>query len=319
MNRLPIWATAWGSYRLVFGLPLTFLRLAFPALAIVVVLQALAMWLLADDWNAMVAEMEQFMAGGDVPSEAEAQAMALRLEGPGRAMLQVQVVGQLVFLLLTALVATAWLRLAARGDRGNGRWLVPHVGGREIEMIAALFIFMLATGIAFFVAFGLSLAAVSAIGDGGQGVMIVLFCALFLAASRFSLYLAQVACGDGLDPLAAWRLGRGNTLRIFAIYGLVGLPWLAVTMVVQAATAIALLAHIGRTPDAQRAMALMQDIVAPWQAEPEFLAGWLLLAGTWLVLAGGGMALHCAALGLCYAGLRPDRGQNDGRSPLPPG
>ena len=309
MTRLPIWTTTLESYRLVLGQPLTFLRLAFPALVILVVFQALAMWLLAGVWDTLLVEMER-MATGDMLSEAEVEALALRMQGPGALMVLIQILGQIVFLLLTVLVLTAWLRLAVLGDRGNGRWLVPRFGATEIEMIAAMIIFGIGASIAGVVAFALSLGAVVAIGNGGQAVMVVLFTALFLAVCRFALYLPQVASGGGLDSLAAWRLGRGNTLRIFSIYGLIGLPWLVVTMVLQAVTLAAILAYTGffAAPDRmhEQMMALMREMVAPWEAGAGFFVCWLLVVVLWAGVMGLGMALQCAALGLCYAGLRRD-------------
>ncbi|MDA1071088.1 MAG: hypothetical protein O2825_06745, partial [Proteobacteria bacterium] len=180
----------------------------------------------------------------------------------------------------------------------------------EIEMIAAMIIFGIGASIAGVVAFALSLAAVVAIGNGGQAVMVVLFTALFLAVCRFALYLPQVASGGGLDPLAAWRLGRGNTLRIFSIYGLIGLPWLFVTMVLQAVTLAAILAYTGffAAPDRmhEQMMALMREMVAPWEAGAGFFLCSLLVVVLWAGVMGLGMALQCAALGLCYAGLRRD-------------
>ena len=308
MNRLPVWKTTMDSCRLVLGQPLTFLRLAFPTLVILFVFQALGMWLLADVWDALLVEMERAVATGML-SPSQAEALAMGIQGPGALMVLVQFLGQIVFLLLTVLVVTAWLRFVVLGDRGNGRWLVPRVGAPEIEMIAGVIIFGLGLSVAGFMALALSLAAVAAVGMGGQLVMAVLFTALFLAVCRFTLYLPQVASGGGLDPLAAWRLGRGNTLRLFTIYGLIGLPWLLVAMVLQAVTLVVILAYIGFFSAPGQAtdqmMALMRDIVQPWRAGPAFFFCWLLMMALWAGVMGLGMALQCAALGLCYAGLRP--------------
>lgn len=304
--RLPVWGFTVGTYGFVFRHLLTMVRLALPALSVLVVSQAVAMALvmvpMGDMMEAVRVIIEQTHDAGQQLSEEEIEALSASFAKPMMSVMAGQAVAALSLLAVVAMAATAWCRFAALGDDREGSWFAFRFGPTEIEMLGALLVLGIGGFGAFVVIVAASAALVAAVGFAGQIVMAVLVTALVLAFCRFSMLLPQVAVGGGLSPIAAWRRTRGQTLRLFAIYGLLGLPLMAVALALMVGTLIILAALSGFLEGTPLSHQQVLEIMGGWESA----TGITIFAGlnaVYPALNGLMLALTCVTMGLAHARL----------------
>lgn len=306
MTRLPVWGLTVDTYGLVVRNLLTVVRLGLPALVVLIVSQALVMALamvpMFDAMEAFNRVIEEAHNANGRLSEEEMLALSASMTGPMLAVMAGQGVAMLALLAVVAMAAVAWCRYAVLGDDRDGRWFAFRFGALEIEMSGALLVLGIGGFGAMIVIFAASVALVAWMGSAGQIVMAVLVTALFLALCRFFMLLPQVAVGGGLNPLDAWRRTRGQTLRLFAVYGLIGLPVMAVAMVLMIAALIVFVITTGMfespTPGPERFLETMSMF-----RSPAGIAIWFVMNLLYLALNGLMLALGCVAMGLAHARL----------------
>ena len=138
-------------------------------------------------------------------------------------------------------------------------WSRLELLGGELELLAgsaAYRRYLLSGGYSLLVLGLLFLAAFAAGGFAhamslGEGIAVLTGVGTFLLAAwptvRLCLVFPATAIDEGLGPVAAWRLGRGNGLRLFTACLITSLPMLALT-VVWILVSIGFFQHIADSP-----------------------------------------------------------------------
>lgn len=308
MTRLPVWGLTVDTYGFVFRNLLMLVRLGLPALLVLIVSQALVMALavapMLDAMEAFGRIVEEARNANGRLSEEEILALSASLTGPMLSVMAGQAVAMLGILAAVAMAAVAWCRHAALGDERDGRWFAFRFRELEIEMLGALLILGIGGFGAVIAIFAVSVALVAAVGFAGQIVMAVLVTTLILAACRLSMLLPQVAVGGGLNPLDAWRRTRGQTLRLFAIYGLLGLPVMAVATLIMVVTLVAFVVGSGLLEGPPPTHEQLLETMSVARSTTGFVI-WGLLNLLYLALNGLMLALTCVAMGRAHARLIP--------------
>lgn len=219
MTAIPVWRTSLASVAVIVAHLGTWFRISWLIVLLYLVAHGFMGLLVLDDVKILYEHVVSFMAqdhGGDVDPEAM-MALAQQIEEPANRLTLVNVLSMILTLLAASQLLVIWCRFVALGDDFAGRWFVFRFGALELEMMGALVILWLAFGIAWVIAFALSVFAVAFLGAVGYAVMSVVFTGLFILTIRLCLLIPQVACDGGLDPAKTWRRTEGNTWRIFAV------------------------------------------------------------------------------------------------------
>ena len=301
MTRIPVWKTSVASLALVLVEWRAFLRLGWVVLAAMVVLQVvpgvLAVSSAHDAWPEFQRLVEAVQSGAIAGSE-EQQALAESVAGPVRAVSVANLLSMVAMLVGSAMLLVVWTRFAALGDRAEGRRIPLAFGAREIETVGAILMVGIGAAVAAVIAFVVSLLAVEFLGDAGYAVMAVIFTALFLVGLRLTLLIPHAGCDGGLDVGQLWRLTRGQTLRIFGVYGLVSFVLLLVGLVF-----LAVLGLVGYLLVDRAALQALQEGVFATSVIVVLVAAVVVQ----VVFGALQLAITAAMLGLMYGQLAPER------------
>ena len=212
-----MFATAGLAYRFLLHEAGTILRLSWFPILVVTIIQYFAA-------RAQFAAMRSALEAGDI--------RALSGFSPTW---HWQILGGLVAILGTAIVAVALHRVILFGDRRPSHYI--HLAFGRIEMLFALLpvVVLLPIALLAFVVFGLTGAAAPTPGGAAWAIIFIgyllLWAVFIFAAVRLAIIFPVTVIEGRYDFGQAWSLTRGNFWRIVGLWIVVFIPLLIVVAV----------------------------------------------------------------------------------------
>ncbi len=220
MQKLQIGAAVGAGISQFFGKFGSALKIGWVPLVILVVVHGIAALLVIPELETIAREQ------GEIDTQDEAAAQAMMTEIARDLLSRFAWLGIVVILATIAayiMLTTGWLRHLLRGNVLTGRMGICRFGGREFRMLGAAFLLMLAFGIVGTVVVSLVAGLAFAGGVPATLVMLVVYVAMTLVFMRLSLVFPMVALDQGVSWVTVWRIGKGNSWRLFWTYFLISL------------------------------------------------------------------------------------------------
>lgn len=215
MQKLQIGQAVGAGIKHFFGQFRTALRIGWVPLVILVIVHGIFMAVVLPELEALMPQEGAADGQAEVLTEAEVQQLGIQfMERFG----WLGVLAGLVTILAYVMVTTGWLRFLLRGDDLGGRAGMFQFGGREFRMLGAALLVTLAFGIIGLAVISLLAGLAFVIGGFVNLVIFVVYIVLMLMFVRMSLVFPMVALDQGANWGTVWRLGRGNSWRLFWTY-----------------------------------------------------------------------------------------------------
>ena len=215
MQKLQIGQAIGAGIKHFFGQFGSALKIGWVPLAILVIAHGIFMAVVLPDLEALIPQ--EGAVGGQTESLTESEVQQLGIEFMAR-FGWLGVIAGLVTIIAYVMVTTGWLRFLLRGDDLAGRAGMFQFSGREFKMLGTAVLLMLVFGIVGTVVVSLFASLVFVIGGFVNLIILVVYGVLMLAFVRMALLFPMVALDQGANWGAAWRLGKGNSWRLFWTY-----------------------------------------------------------------------------------------------------
>ena len=215
MQKLQIGQAVGAGIKQFFGQFRSAVKIGWVPLVILVLVHGIFMAVVLPELEALVPQEGAADGQSEVLTEGEMQQLGIEFM---RRFGWLGVIAGLVTILAYVMVTTGWLRFLLRRDDLAGRAGMFQFGGREFRMLGASVLLMLVFGIVGFAVISLAAGLAFVIGGFVNVVILVVYGALMLAFVRMALLFPMVALDQGANWGTAWRLGRGNSWRLFWTY-----------------------------------------------------------------------------------------------------